>query len=287
MTPRAPKTSLLRNRDEDGRYKKPTAQEQMLIDMLTVYYNDPRMGGDLPHGVDNREAIRKDAWSLAECVYYKLSNESDPCSIDSLEIITNAVCGRFGIPVDDPAKPRGRSRNPESSSTDLYWDACLAARNELYRAQQRLRSAQQRYRDAYDAVRMIPKSRIIRGSNRMLDIYLPSSELPAAQEAYRQSGLEADEAARAVTEAERAAKEAERVAVDAEKRLRGIEHPRGLDAAFFIHAASERADLPRRAAAEAAAERAREERYAAEQPVLLQRLEEQRARLEERARGGR
>jgi hypothetical protein len=125
MAPRIPKTSLLRNRDEDGRYKKPTAQEQMLIDMLTVYYNDPRMGGDLPRGVDNREAIRKDAWSLAECVYYKLSDESDPCSVDSLEIITNAVCGRFGIPVDAPAQPRGRAEQVFFlDRNDNVWETC-------------------------------------------------------------------------------------------------------------------------------------------------------------------
>jgi hypothetical protein len=281
MASRIPKTSLLRNRDEDGRYKKPTAQEQMLIDMLTVYYNDPRMGGDLPHGVDNREAIRKDAWSLAECVYYKLSGESDPCSVDSLEIITNAVCGRFGIPVDAPAQPRGRSRNPESSSTDLYWEACRTAGNELYRAQRRLKDAEQDHRDASVAAYEIAHP----AKHPTLDFYPIDSRktAKAIAEADRRR-LAVKEAQHAVTEAEHAVAEAERVAVDAEARLRGIE-PRRVDKAFFIQAARERADLPRREAAE----RAEQERYAAEKIVSLRRLEEQRVRLEEmvRARGGR
>jgi hypothetical protein len=80
-----------RNRGDDGRYQKPTALEQFHIKMMAAYYND-----SLPTWVDTRAAVRVDVVHLVDCTF-TMSRECEPVSLDSIEIITNAICAKYGI----------------------------------------------------------------------------------------------------------------------------------------------------------------------------------------------
>ena len=83
--------SMIRNRAENGRYQKPTKLEEMHIAMMVAYYSN-----GVPSWVTSRKDVRQDVGSLALCTY-KLSRECEPVSLESIEIITTAVCSGFQI----------------------------------------------------------------------------------------------------------------------------------------------------------------------------------------------
>jgi hypothetical protein len=83
--------SMIRNRAENGRYQKPTKLEEMHISMMIAYYSN-----GVPWWVTSRKEVRQDVCSLADCTF-KLSRECEPVSVESIEIITTAVCSGFQI----------------------------------------------------------------------------------------------------------------------------------------------------------------------------------------------